>query len=128
MDLERMSLTINIKEKSNELRSEFDISVFQSRVDTCKIAQGVFGNYIIQGLMGLMENYSNFSLACPHKKGFYYAYNLPSFDDSFLPTFFKSQNKAWEVTVTVKGKLTKNSKVFLIGILRIYGMRSWALE
>ena len=123
MDLEKMILTINMKEKSNELRSEFDNSVFQSRVDTCKIAQGVFGNFIIQGLMGLMDKYSNFSLACPHKKGFSFGYNLPNFDDSIMPSFFKPTGKLWQVTIIIKGKVEKDPKFYMVGTLKLYGSR-----
>lgn len=51
VDVQRALLSFDVKKKSSGTQRNYDVDVFNSNVDSCKAAQGLFGNYIIKFLL-----------------------------------------------------------------------------
>lgn len=109
VELRKMIITFTIRIKSSPKRQDFDLLVFQSNVDTCKVSQGVLGNFVIRSLISTLKD-TNFNFECPLKKGFFYLYNIPNVDTSFFPAFIsREQSKyiEWELAIGAKTKFPK---------------------
>ena len=121
-DLEKLMVTFAIKRKSNQNLAEFDQTIIQGKIDTCKIGEGMFGSYILTSLMADFTKYSNFQLTCPHKKGFLYLSNFPRVDESVFPSFVPKQKTLFELTVVCMAKLPKRPKLASFLSLKVYGI------
>lgn len=120
VDLKKISMTFIIKTKSSPEKRDYDKLLFQGNVDTCKISQGVIGNFIIKRIMTSALD-TNFHFDCPIKKGVYFLYNLPSMPTSFIPAFIPKYNRTWELTLSAKTKLPKVASVLQLLFLKLYG-------
>lgn len=110
VEIKKSVYSFNLKVKTNESRKDYDIDVLSSSLDSCQVAKGVFGNFIIKFFMANLEKYSNFKIECPQKQGFFYAYNFPVPLDfkSYIPSFIPVRSCFWQLTVTSRAKLSKN--------------------
>ena len=120
-ELEKATVSFDFREKSHESLSYFDNTVMTSRVDSCKMGQGVLGNLFVKILMVNIEKFSNLLITCPFKKGFYYIYNLPSIDDSFYPPFVQKTYRPWLLNIVIKSKVARKPKYFMLTTLKLYG-------
>lgn len=121
VDFNQALVPFVLKTKVNVNDQEFNKIIFRGKIDTCKVADGVFGNFLVRFLMENLEKFSNLTLACPHKKNFYYAHNLPALDDSFIPGFFPRNRFQWQITITVNAKVKKT--FVQIMSIRLYGIK-----
>lgn len=121
VDFRRTLISFDLKKKSSEAQRNYDLNVFNSNVDSCKAAQGLFGNYIIKFLLTHNEKNSNIKPQCPQKKGFYYAYNFAAPDNikDFLPSFMPTPAEFWELTIIGRAKISANGGA--IRVFRIVG-------
>lgn len=106
-DLEKVQVIFEIKMKSNQARRDYDVRLIGGTTDSCKLAQGGSGNFLMRTIKADLEKYSNFKLACSHKKGLYQIVNYPRFDDKVVPIFFPKNIGPWELTYKNKGKIAK---------------------
>lgn len=120
VDLKKILIAFIIRVKSSPHRKEYDQLLFQGNVDTCKVSQGVLGNFLVKWFLSADQN-SNFHFDCPMKKGFYYLYNLPNIDTSFLPAFIPQKDREWEMTVTAKTKFAKVATASQLVVVKLYG-------
>lgn len=120
VELKKVLVTFVIKVKSSPGRKDYDQLLFQGNVDTCKVSQGVFGNFIIKAIVSSARE-TNFQFDCPMKKGFYYLYNLPNFDTSFIPPFIPQKGREWEMTIGAKTKFPKAASASQIFFVKLYG-------
>lgn len=95
----------------------YDLNVLSSNVDSCKAAQGLFGNYIIKFLLMSNVKFSNFKADCPQKKGFYYAYNFPAPENpkDFIPSFMPAPAEFWQLTIIGRAKVSASG-----GAVRVF--------
>lgn len=113
----------NLKVKTDESRKDYDLEVFRSSLDSCQVAKGVFGNFIIKFFMTNLEKYSNMKIECPQKKGFYYAYNFPvplNFK-SYIPSFLPVRSCFWQLTVASRTKVSKNKAAEICARVQLQG-------
>lgn len=117
MDFRRTLISFDLKKKSAGTQKNYDLNVFNSNVDSCKAAQGLFGNYIIKFLLTNNEKNSNMKPECPQKKGFYYAYNFAAPDNpkDFIPSFIPVPAEFWQLTIIGRAKISANS-----GAIRVF--------
>lgn len=121
IDLKKILVAFTVRIKSTPNRKDYDRLVFQGNVDTCKVSQGVIGNFFVNWFLSINQN-SNFHFDCPMKKGFYYVYNLPNIDTSFLPAFIKPrQSHDWELTIGAKTKFQKIASASQLIFVKLYG-------
>lgn len=96
---------------------DYDLNVFTSNVDSCKAAQGLFGNYIIKFLLMNNEKHSNIKPECPQKKGLYYAYNFPAPENPkhLIPSFIPAPAEFWQLTIIARAKISASG-----GAVRVF--------
>lgn len=111
VDVRRALISFDLKKKSVGTQKNYDVDVFTSNVDSCKAAQGLFGNYIIKFLLMSSVKNSNLKVECPQKKGFYFAYNFPAPDNpkDFIPSFMPAPAEHWLLTIIARAKVSANS-------------------
>lgn len=118
--LRRMLVTFDVKRKSNETLKKYDVDILHSNVDTCNVAKGIIGNYVIKFILSGLEKYSNFRFECPQQKGYYYINNfpLPKSLQEYLPSFISipGKNTQWQITISTKAKVQKAAAVRVLHI------------
>lgn len=67
-------------------KNEEGIEVVNKLVNVCKMSKKFFGNFLLAYMEDALENYSNYSITCPLRAGFYHATNMPVINDKFIPT------------------------------------------
>lgn len=98
--------------KTNEDDKEYEEEMFKSSIDSCRVAKGILGNYIIKMITDHLVDFSNFSFKCPQLKGFYYATNFPC-TNNYLPFRLIARERKFQLTVVMKGKVNNS-----IGLLK----------
>jgi len=48
--------------------SEYDIPVFKTKIDTCRIAKGIQSSFFIKTILENFDKSSDFKIVCPYKK------------------------------------------------------------
>lgn len=98
MNLQRLLLSFEVKRKTSLASKSYEIDIFKSNVDSCNVAKGIVGNYIINFILSGLDEYSNLAFECPMRKGFVFIYNfpVPAQPQDFLPKFvpMPTQNSA----------------------------------
>lgn len=117
VDFRRTLASFDLKKKSDGKLKNYDLNVLSSNVDSCKAAQGLFGNYIIKFLLMSNVKFSNFKADCPQKKGFYYAYNFPAPENpkDFIPSFMPAPAEFWQLTIIGRAKVSASG-----GAVRVF--------
>lgn len=100
--------------KSEKHIRDYDVRVSQVNLNVCNLNKmNLIVSSTVNYIVGKIERYSNFRLQCPLKKGDFYIKNSPAPDEGktiavskFFAEFFFSQ---WQVTITVRMKLTEKS-------------------
>lgn len=82
---------------------------FQGNIDSCNVAKGTIGNFLVKALLKDQEKYTNYRYECPQKKGFYYWHSFPVPDDTVLPPFIPKFYVLWNLEVKGKGKTSKSA-------------------
>lgn len=115
-----ISFEVNIQNKKT---LEFDQPLLKGSVDSCKLQNGVLGNFIVKIMMNRLHKYSNYKFECPQKPGIYHLSNYPLLEDSdkfplFVEPLLGQSNKGKLKTV-LRGKIarTKTPVVFYSGEL-----------
>jgi len=113
VEMEKIFYSFKLKAKVAENDREYQIEVFKGTFEVCSLSKGVLST-LSDFLAGLMKDYSNVPLTCPIPPNNYHAYNLPIFDDKFIPSFFAGKGRSFEYTGLTKGKKSKSKPtVFL---------------
>lgn len=99
---------------------------YKASVNTCNVANGIFGNFFIRVAMENMKNHSNFQFECPHKKSFIYLTNFPIIQLRDIPSFilaaYGKKIWKWQLTLVVKGKVSKKKQPFIhLSTVQFYG-------
>lgn len=125
VDLGRLMLTFDLKKKTSLDAKDYEIDVYHGNVDSCNVAKGMVGNYLINFILAGLKEYSNFVIECPLRKGFYYITNfpVPKQVQDFIPKFIPqpSQNSAWVLTITARAKIQKGA-TFRVFLMKIHGL------
>lgn len=124
MDVDRVVVTFTLKVKTDPLKPDYDGRILESNIDTCKLRQGFpFANLVVNFLMDQVKKYSNFQLECPQKKNDFYVRNLPAPEDDAVafPNIFRIQYGRWEMTATIRIKLTAKSSAKQAIFMRVQG-------
>lgn len=94
--------------------------MFKSMVDLCKFSVGGFGNHILRSIFENVVKYSNMTIGCPGKKGFYEMENFRLLQ-SYFPQFWN--NLRIKVSSKLLGKPDLKKRMILLcdisGILEI---------
>lgn len=122
-DYKRAIYTFNIRVKTDDSRKDYDLDVLTSNVDSCQLAKGIFGNFVIKFFMSNLEKHSNLKFECPQKKGFYYAYNFPVPLDfkSYIPSFLPIRSCLWKLTVAARAKVSKAKSAEMLARVQMTG-------
>lgn len=120
-----MLLTFEVKRKTNLASKDYEIDIFKGNVDSCNLAKGIVGNYIINFILSGLDEYSNFLIECPMRKKFIFIYNfpVPKQVQDFLPKFISrsTQNSAWILMITARAKVQKTATVTVFH-LKVHGL------
>ncbi|CRL04959.1 CLUMA_CG018475, isoform A [Clunio marinus] len=105
-DMEKLIITIVIKQNSKKGMKDFDRELLRINADTCKLSQGTFKNYVVRNIYREVREFSNIKYSCPQPKGTFYIRELilPGaipFLDKFLLNSF---NGYFEFTIYVRAK------------------------
>jgi Protein of unknown function (DUF1091) len=109
--------------RSQEYSNEF----LRGQVDSCQIQKEIISNYFVKAIAESLKEYSNYRFPCPHKKGFYYAFNFPVYDvRKFFPLVaVRNANTtvAFEFTVTFSELVRNQPRTIKERVLlgKIYG-------
>ena len=91
-------------------------------IDTCKVSQGILGTYLLKNLQTNTQRFGNIPLACPHKKGSYYLYNIPRINETNFPALFPHHRGQWEATFSFKARVMKSLKLTQLFHYKIQGV------
>lgn len=119
-DVIKSSALMSMKVKSSNNVKEYDKTVLNGQVDTCKVSRGVIGNFIVRMLVDQLKDHSNFKFVCPQDKGFYYVRNLP-IDLKNLPSFLTGNNVQWEISIIARIKTPASRRLVNTFNLKFYG-------
>lgn len=111
-DVGRIYISFIFNMKSDPYKKEYDARVFETNIDTCKVGEGLpFANILVDFLLAKFQNYSNFRLKCPQKKGDFYIHSFPAPDVSAVTfaNIFHVNGGQWEIILVVRVKLTAKS-------------------
>lgn len=104
---------------------EYDNVILKADADTCKIQQGVFGNYLIKFITDKLKLHSNIKFECVLPKGPIYIRNLSLNQKIDMPLFVtqsrQGTERKWEVTVGVKLKAPKSKTLSNAMSLKFWG-------
>lgn len=106
--------------KNHPKDKDFKKEVLRSSADHCKLANGIFGNFIVKKIVELLEETSNFTYTCPQRKGFYHVTNFAVLDLS-LPVYMVGLAGDFELVVTVKAKVSKSKTLAHVFTVRVIG-------
>ena len=121
--LDKAIVTYVLKQKIS------DFIMWRGSIDTCVITQGILGRYILRSLQSNSKKYGNFSLNCPHRKGFYVIKNLPRVDEKNFASIAPHTRKPWEIKFTIKGKINKSSRYSEVVTFALQGLSfMWNLQ
>lgn len=108
VDFKKMAVQITLTGQSVEgSGNKYDKVYFKGNVDTCNIAKGIFGNFIIKLVAATLENYSNVKFICPQPKGLYFVHNFPLIEDNVVHPQIIQSSRRFEVCVVVKAKVSR---------------------
>lgn len=111
----KVSLTIRVKSASER---SYEKEVLKAIVNTCKVQNGIIGNFIVSIVKDRLEDYSNYKFECSLEKKLYYAQNFPicGLKEYFSRSIFGAmtgQKPFWEVHgVERNSKLPKSNASF----------------
>jgi hypothetical protein len=100
-------LKVKRREFNKDDVEEYPFEALKGTINICKMTKGVLGSFLAPYALENLKKHSS-TLAAPSDK------ILP-----YIPTFIKKL--AWELSITVKGKLAK--KPVQLGLWKVYG--SW---
>jgi hypothetical protein len=95
----------------------FQKTLIQTTMNACKISDGFLGNMFMATFHDAFNKYSNLSLKCPIKEGYYYMKNF-QLDNLQLPINYIKFNLEERVYVVLKNEKKKKflCKIELIGV------------
>lgn len=108
MDIPKFLINLKWLGKVTEDAKSFDKTVFNGNIDTCNVAKGIFGNFIIRSVAEIMKETSNFTFTCPQRKGFFYAKNFKAIDSdspTSIPYHLLGITGKFEIYLTIKAKV-----------------------
>lgn len=99
--------------------------LIRTDIDSCSNQRGGFGIFFRDMIADFLKNYSNIKSFCPLDKGFYFVENFGVTMDFELPSFItqnrEGNQRDWEATIELRGKVAK-VKALVHGLtLKIYG-------
>ena len=101
----KILIYVTLKGKSIEALKVYDEVILKGVLDSCKLSQGIFGNFIAQFVVENLHKYSNIKIECPQKRGFYYVSNFP-LETDHIPIYLNIfRNRKFEFSLTMKVKL-----------------------
>lgn len=103
-DLTNYFVVFTIKEKSSSTK-EFDKTVASGSFNSCKLQQGLVGNFMAKMISDLLKEHSNFKFQCPQRKGYYYVINAPLSETSMLPNFLMGKPCDRQMSCKVTAKI-----------------------
>lgn len=107
IDFRTFTVSTTITKESVRGSNRYDQLYFQGNVDACKVAKGIFGNFLIRIFASQLENYSNFKFVCPQLTGFYFVHDLPMIPlpDYLIPLSARGVGR-FEVSAIVKARIS----------------------
>jgi Protein of unknown function (DUF1091) len=120
-DLTYILMTAGLKAKT--LNSKIHKDIFKTNIDVCDIEKSFWGKFVFNTFDDLLKNYSNFTLSCPLKRGFYHFTNLPMMKTTvsleYLGSFVSAMNSSFiaQYTVRVKTESIKKPVRFITVIV-----------
>lgn len=122
VDLKKMFIFITITGESVRDSNKYDTSILNSKVDSCNVAKGIFGNFVIRVFSTTMGNYSNYKFTCPQKKGFYFIANLPLIE-TYMPQSIIRLTGRYATSIVLKGKVTESKPFSHILTIKFFAER-----
>lgn len=110
--------TLSVKYDPND--QDYKRVVLKTSANHCKVGEGVLGNFLIKIVVKALENHSNFTYACPQRKGFYHLTNFKA-PNINVPHYLIGFNGNFELIITLKGKLASSKPLFQAVTMKLYG-------
>lgn len=121
VDIKEARVAVTVMGKHKPSNREFDKLLLRANIDTCNINKGMLGNFLHSVIRKQLKDHSNYNFDCPIKKGTYYVSNLPPVDDKMLPTYILGIYGAYQVKVSITGKIANNKKLIHIVTVNSFG-------
>lgn len=121
VDYANISMIIIVKGRLKN--SVADREIYKGTINICNLANGAIGNFFSKIMSEGLINFSNFVASCPQPKNTYVVRNFPLDIDSYIPSVFLNLIRSHlEVTVSSRGKVTKNTPMIPIFSLKFFGI------
>lgn len=120
-DLVRATALIIVK-AGFEYSKDPEYTLVRATVDTCQIAKGVIGNFLVKMVTDQLDQYSNYKFECPQKQGYYHVTDFPAVDDKYIPHFLIGKSGYGEIFFDVKTKVGSEKKMVKIFTIKGRGM------
>lgn len=111
-----MKLELGSSSKDGRLRQ--GSSLINSKINLCRITNGVAGILLLKGFLEKFKLYSNLTLKCPVSKGSYTINNYEITDDNFPKLLL--QSKKYLLFLNITAKPVGMKKVVLLFTLRSF--------
>jgi hypothetical protein len=105
----------------NEQDQNYEMTLLQSTLISCKIMEGTRANFVIKMLMDDFDKYFNFNFTCPFPKQTFGMYNFMP-NEKFLPQILQNRKFKFALTVKFDGKLINIKKTVWLFTFRIIGV------
>lgn len=110
--------------KVTEDSRSYEKPIFSGNIDTCNVAKGTLGNFVISSLVERLKDRSNFTFSCPQKKGFYYVTNVKTIDGDALPKQLFGDTGHFESTTSIKAKLNSSKTLVPVVSIKVRGRKT----
>lgn len=104
----------------NDRDKNYEFTVINSKISTCKIIQGTRGNFLMRMLFDDFNKYFNTTFACPFPKQIYGFYNFEA-NAKFLPPLLLNRDIKYQLVVKTDGKLMNSSNAVWLYSIKIHG-------
>lgn len=117
-DFQNIYASFTFMGKTNEATNTFDRQISRGTINSCNVARGMAPFFFMKSALESFQKYSNYTTACPQKKGTYNCANFPVFDDNLLPLGLFKLTGSIEISAVVKGKLDHIKSMVHLGIFK----------
>lgn len=113
-----MTFIFSIPKSSQD--KNYELTMLNSKISTCKLMQGTRGNFIIRMLLDDFNRFVTTTFPCPFPKQVYGFYNFKP-NEKYLPTFLLNRDIKFKLIVKTDGKLMNSTNALWLYSMKLHG-------
>lgn len=115
-----LQMTFTFSLPKNEQDKNYEMTLLQSTISSCKILNGTRGNFIIKMLLDDLDKFIDFKFSCPFQAQKFGMYNfLPQ--EKFLPAILQNRSIKFQLITKFDGKLLNAKKSVWLFSFKVLG-------